>query len=193
MSWMDERIVTSDIQTAVQSQTIQTALEANTSKITDAGFQSYLTSAPIPRFQYTTITGTYATGAVTNTNWTTVNAIDPYAMMAPATGSITIPIDGFYQLNFGLKTVAVGAAGYIEVGWITGGVNRISTTLATGGAALGTFYGLSAPYGAFWRQGTVLNTWIGNTTGGAFTAASFDFIYVSGVWCAPYANYVGGN
>src|SRR5712675_230697 len=98
-NWMRGHEI-SDVQTAIQSSTIQTALEANTSKITDAGFQSYLTNAPIPRCAGDTPTGTYTGGgAVSNVIWSN-KIFDPYGILNSTTGIIVAPISGFYQVGF---------------------------------------------------------------------------------------------
>lgn len=184
--WMQSRVDDDSIQLAIQSQSIQTALEANTSKITDAGFQSFLTSAPIPRF--------YNAAAMTSAHLTATNVVatfnaatsfDPYKMFDGATGTITAPISGFYHFWFNLSTVSTVAGGFIQMIWLS----------AAGGALSQEFY-LPNPGGATFQMGLpvivpctagdTIRLQIGNNTPG--TLGSLAPI-MSGYWNAPYNTY----
>src|SRR4051812_5724092 len=98
-NWLD-RGTTTDVQTAIQTQTIQTALEQNTSQLSDAALQSFLSNAPIPRCIVLPTAGTLLPVSVETTiNFTKVSSstFDPYSMN---TGNVfTVPIDGFYNIS----------------------------------------------------------------------------------------------
>lgn len=127
--WMRGQSV-SDIQTAIQSQAIQTALESNTSKITDAGFQSYLQNAPIPRayFLETATNTVINTGAEATIVFGQASVkLDQYKILSTTANTFQIPIDGFYVADMG-------------IGWA-------STAGATSYAAYAGFKSVSGTYG----------------------------------------------
>ncbi len=193
MSWMDNK-VESDIQTALQSQYIQTSLEQNTSRITDAGFQSYLQNAPIPRFYVNSFSNTFATSATTvvlyNSNGTPY--VDPYRMLVPTTGVATIPIDGFYEICFNFKA-DTGTTGYLHAKIIDNASAYIYGNEAQWNAAATGFMGFTIGTLVPLKAGTTFRVDITNFTGGTVTASVGAF---SAVWTAPYNQYTtgpGGN
>lgn len=187
-SWMDNQPLT-DVQTAIQTQTIQTALESNTSKITDAGFQSFLTSAPIPRFYAPTITGTYNNATVTTATFTTVGLLDPYGMFTVSTGLATLPIDGWYSFDFNIQATG-GAAGHTQLIWVPSAGGNLAAQVLPSAPAANTTYQHSLSVIAPMRQGDTLKIQVGNGTGAGLSAITG---HISGVWVAPYNQYVGGN
>lgn len=193
--WMKDSTV-SDVQTAIQTQTIQTALERNNSGLTDVAFTSYLQNAPIPRFYVGTISGTFSTGIVTAA-WTTAGGLsgnyhDPYNMLVPTTGVFTFPIDGYYLVSF--LMIGTGTAGaYVQLLLQNvGTVNYVAQILTTSSAPAATNYQNTLSIVLPWRAGNTARVQIGN--GGAANLSPI-VGSLSCVWCAPYNNYTtqGGN
>lgn len=181
-----------DIQTAIQTQTIQTALERNTSGLTDQAFQSYLTNAPIPRCYFHTISGTIpGAGAQTVLTWTAVGAHDPYRFW-DGTSTFTIPIDGYYACTWIAYTT--GSAGsYFQTMWALNGALVAEHTHTDLVAAAGNFQcgvTIQAPFVA----GSKLTAVAGNSGAAAMTPQAA-LTHLSIVWLAPYNNYstAGGN
>lgn len=204
MSWMDKSIET-DVQLAIQSQTIQTAQEANTSKITDAGFQSYLQNAPIPRIAMTYVTNqTPANNTITNVTWgQAARVFDPYTMHPPVTTTvIQVPVSGFYSFNLGLLFAAPATAGLWNMRlWyetvqskIWGAGVVLARHRAVGPVAGGaTNWSIALSMLRPLEQGdTFLINWF-QDSGGAITLN--DDGGLTGCWVAPLGQYqtAGGN
>lgn len=184
--WMQSRVDDDSIQLAIQSQSIQTALEANTSKITDAGFQSFLTSAPIPRFyNNSAITSAHATATNVVATFNTNVTLDPGKMFDAATGTITVPISGFYHCWFNLSTVSSIAGGFVQLVWLSAGGGTLSQVFAVpnpGGATFQIEINTILPASG----GDTIRLQIGNNTPG--TLGTFASL-MSAYWVAPYNTY----
>lgn len=189
MNWLDKQ-PSNDIQTAIQSQSLQTALEANTSKISDAGFQSFLTNAPIPRFYAPTLIGTYNAVANTIATFSQAGYVDPYKMLAPTTGIVTFPIDGFYSL-FATLNATGSAASFVQIYFLSTASAILSIQ---GTAAIATnVYQLAVPLVAAFKAGDTVRMNVANNGAAALSGVTGA---MGGVWCGPYYNYTtgaGGN
>lgn len=190
--WMNNQEI-SDVSTAIQSQSIQTALERNTTKLSPDALQSYLVAAPIPRMISGDMTGTYNNGITTNAIFSRVNGFDPFSMLVFNAGLgveiLTFPIDGFYSVVWRMHVVGgTGAGAFVETlitdsaGFLdldlcennTTGVYRFHTTLLK-------------PY----RAGQNMIFQVFNNSTAALTVGSG--CRVSATWVAPYNVYTGGN
>lgn len=186
--WMGQRVI-SDVQIAIQSQAIQTALESNTSKITDLGFQSFLTTAPIPRF-YNNSVITSVHGAASNvvTTYNAAVTFDPYKTFNAATGTWTAPISGFYHHWYNL-TCTGGAGGFIQLIFLTSAGTAYSSVFAN--AAAGTaLYQLEVNTIVPHTAGDTVRLQIGNNTVAGLTL----MVPLWGsVWTAPFTQYTTGS
>lgn len=186
--WLKQGEV-ADIQTAIQSQTIQTALERNTSGLTDQAFQSYLTNAPIPRYWYNQETTALPTGANTTCTWGG-SFFDPYSMVA-ATGIVTVPLDGFYICTMGFAGTAPAGGGF-DIGFMDPGktfwyAREFGSQYPPSPGNYGCTITMHTPL----RAGTQFLFTFGNgTTGNMGFVTGVEF---SGTWVSPYQNYKGGQ
>lgn len=194
MNWFEDQPLT-DVQTAIQSQAIQTVLEQNTSRVTDSGFQSFLQNAPIPRCFYTTPTGAYGI-ALSPFTWSRVGAHDPYAMLDTATSTtFTIPVDGYYNVVLGVFG-AGGAAGFVsgQINDTAAGTNLAVQLMNTPAAATGNYI-FTVTYQGPMRAGFKINGAINNASSAVITFATAG-TFMSFTWVAPYNTYTtgaGGN
>lgn len=201
--WMKQQSI-NDVQTAIQSQTIQTALERNNSALTDAAFQSFLTNAPIPRGYFTPSTNT----TIPNNTETVLNfaladkTYDPFNILFQA-NTFRIPIDGFYTIQGSFNYLQPAGAGTYQH---YGAIKSVSGTYGTAFIAitegLGVLIGASSPShiiplvavrpfragDTFDIVGFQVSSASETNTGAAY--ASFGI-----VWNAPYYQYTtqGGN
>lgn len=199
--WMKNHIE-SDVQTAIQTQTIQTALERNTAALSDAAFQSFLSNAPIPRV-YLIQSAAQAVAAVTTTPIAYNQAgrvYDPYQMLSTgSTTTIIIPVAGFYTF---VATVGYSVAG-IYTGRFMTFTTGVSKRLGSGVTIMQYFAGdgagesanngnmsavLLAPFDA---GDTFLVSCSHNGGAGINTVAGLTTL--AGVWNSPYSQYTGGN
>lgn len=197
--WMDTGTEV-DVQRAIDSQAIQTALERQSSGLSDVALQSYLTNAPIPRFAVNAFNTAFANGVGTVCTYQAGGSIyyDPYQMLNLTTGNVTIPIDGFYAIEYYATCNGGGVAGYFQY--------IMQTAIGAGGTCV-PFLGSSltpgagaACHGAIaavrpFTAGNVINVLVVNQTGGAMAASEG---YFGGAWVAPYKNFKntttqGGN
>lgn len=185
--WM-KNSVESDVNTAIQSQTIQTALERNASVLTDSAFQSFLTNAPIPRLYYDSSPTVIGIGNNTIT-WNTVGSVDPYSMMVPTTGIITIPIDGWYSGMWTFSGTSATPTSSIDVAWMNGAKTVfITRNFPTYYIPAPTNYACNEPFIQPLRAGSTILVNLG--TGFTLTTST---CRISLVWQAPYNTYQGGN
>lgn len=196
--------VDSDIQTALQSQTVQSALEKNTGSLSDQAFQSFLTNAPIPRI-FLDIPGA---GQTINNNTTTdivwgqaSRTFDPYTMHLPAnTTDITIPVAGFYcfftNQQFSpaiqpqdslLQFTSVNSKTY------GAGLSLASVTAKWNTSTLGVHHNLTM--NRFFDAGDSFKVQIFQNVGASATLANSNVCVLGGTWTAPFKQYVtgGGN
>lgn len=190
--WM-KNSVEGDVQTAIQTQTIQTVMEQNSSKLSDVAFQSYLTNAPIPRMFYTGNNSTFTAAANVTAKWLSVGAIDPYTIQDVSTGLMTIPIDGFYTGNFWIQCTST-AGGSFQISWMDSTKTIIYGTSGINDyvAAAGNYMG-SAPMLYPFRAGSKILVNIGNNTATTLAFVGGNNTQVSLVWTAPFNQYTGGN
>lgn len=110
--WLSKTSST-DVQTAIQSQVIQTASERNTSALSNEAYDSYLTNAPIPRAYFNpTTTTTLVNNTPTTINWVNADIVFDQYRMFIGSNTFQLPIDGFYSIDAAagyLATVGVGA------------------------------------------------------------------------------------
>lgn len=189
--WMKQNQV-SEIQTAIQTQTIQTALEKNSSVLTDTAFQSYLTNAPIPRFTSGLVNATITTGLTTIATYAAPSLVDQYSLLTPSTGIFRASIDGWWLLNFVYQfTGGATAGGYVNpiFTYVPSGAPLASSLTVAPGLATTAYQNtmtLLYPFSA----GETVRIDIGNTTGATLSAMN---ARLSGVWTSPLKNYSGGN
>lgn len=192
--WMKNSEQT-DIQTAIQSQAIQTVLEKSTSGLTDAAFQSYLTNAPIPRAYYLgPASNTIANAANTYFQWAKAGSHDPYAMLSPLTTYFTTtanscliaPISGYYICSASIIGASAAAAGFPSFQMYLNGVLVSAGDFANVGTGFAGFVGWTGPMNA----GDPIAFLMQNNTGGLFTSSNGHF---SLTWVAPYNQYQGGQ
>lgn len=188
-NWMDENTL-GDVQSALQSQTIQTALEQNTSKITDAGFQSYLTSAPIPRCWTTDCTPNTALASVATVMiWPTTALVDPYGMVDLTTGFITCPIDGLYHAYFGYSGTASFSLRSVRYYWQAMGGSAWGIMVVSNVYSTNVYQGSSNALIPC-RAGQLLKATVLDDTASDVASPTANMA-VS--WIAPYNLYTGGN
>lgn len=197
MSWMQNH-ETSDIQTAIQSQSIQTVLEKNNTNLSDGAFQSLLANAPIPRV-YLIQSAAQSVPATTTTPivWNQAGRVhDPYAMLATgSTTTIIIPVGGYYTFMFACQFSVVGNYSGRFATFTTG----VSKRLGSAVTILQTFFGDGAGESA--NSGNINTTLVApfdagdsffvsvSHNGGAGINTSPTGVILSGVWNAPYNQF----
>lgn len=205
-AWMKNNVV-GDVQTAIQSQTIQTAIEKNTSVLTDQSFQSFLTNAPLPRI-YMEAQGAgqvINNAALTDLIWgQAARKHDPYFMHpAATTTTIQVPIDGYYSFycNTNFASAAAATVWQTQFQFVTvlskihgAAVVLDVVTLASpifAGALQWAFnLAMNKPLAA----GDTFKIQIFQSSGAAITLGSSGFITsFGGTWSAPYNNYTVGG
>lgn len=207
--WMLGRDI-SDIQIAIESQTLQTAFEKQASTISDAGFQSFLQNAPIPRI-YMEAQGAgqvINTGALTDLVWgQAARLYDPYSMhLAANTTDVTIPVDGFYSFycNTNFISPAVAAVWEYELQFTTiqskvyGAGIILDVIIGAAPIVAGTEqWALNIVMNKPFNQGDSFKVQIFQSSGGAVTLGAAGFkTSIGGTWSAPYKQFTtgaGGN
>lgn len=185
--------ITTDVQTAIQTQSIQTAQERNTTALTDGAFQSFLTSAPIPRL----FLSAAATQAIPNATSTTLAwggttiVHDPYAMQPTYNNAlIAIPVDGYYSFTCQTQFNINGNYAGRSMEWLTSVSRRLGAgiQLAQGAwDAGGTNFGnmnmtVVQPFNA----GDSFFVNVTHNGGAAITTGGASLTWLSGGWFAPY-------
>lgn len=186
MSWLEKQ-ESSNIQTALQSQAIQSNLEKNSQGLSDQAFNSYLTNSPIPRFYNNSFTSTFTSGADTTVTYAAnaSQSFDPYGMLAVATGIVTIPRDGFYQWLFNIVGSG-GTAGFVFTRIIDTAGAQIGVTLSTPSLAAGGAFDFTVVALKPHRAGDTVRVKLNNSSGGLYTPSEGSF---GGVWVAPFNQY----
>lgn len=189
MSWMDSQI-DSDVNTAIQSQVIQTALERNTTGLTDTGYQSFLNGAPIPRAYYDFLAVNPLGGAAqTVLSWQRAgNMFDPYGLLDTGTNtSYQVPRDGFYTLSAGVFGTSGGAGGLIN--YILLQKNTASIAAQTI-PPTGNDYYATVAWNGWLVAGDLIRIVYRNNPATGLTVAGAHFGIT---WDAPYKQYTGGS
>lgn len=202
MSWIENRDV-STIQSAIQSQTVQTAIDSNTSKITDTGFLSFLQNAPIPRL-FLAQQSTQSVAGVTTTllQWGGAAKIhDPYNMQpASANTLIQIPVDGYYTFTCQCKFSAVGNYSGRFMQWLTVTSKRLGGAAELAQGFFGDGAGESANQGNVnmtinlpFNAGDSFTVSVSHNGGAGITTAGANLTWLGGGWIAPYNQYTTGS
>jgi hypothetical protein len=198
-SWLDSRN-SSAVQQALDSQTVQTAPERQTSGLTDQAFQSFLTNAPIPRVLLD-ITGAGQTiadnTATTVTFGATSRAYDPYNMLNTA-NAIVIPVAGFYTFfaNMQFSPTISPQDSLLQFNTVTsktyGAAYQLAiVTYKSNPSVLGTHLNLSMT--RFFDAGDSFVTTILQNVGAGADLANNGTCVLGGAWVAPYKQYVTGS
>lgn len=97
---MDWGIQGEDIQQAINTQTIQTAVEKASSGLSDVALKSFLNSAPIPRAFYNPQTNTnLASGVETTMTFNQSDVVFESHRFYAGSNVFIIPVDGFYHVQ----------------------------------------------------------------------------------------------
>lgn len=184
MNWFEDQPLT-DVQTAIQSQAIQTALEANTSKITDTGFQSFLTNAPIPRmYNVAPFTSAHPNASNVVMTFNAATTLDPDKTFDGPTGTWTCPIDGFYHHWFEISATGT-LLGFLQLIFLSSAGGSYSSGFVNNSTGLALYQGeINAiiPHSA----GDTVRLQLGNNGAGALS--SMTTVWGS-VWQAPLRTY----
>lgn len=199
-NWMTNS-TESDVQTAIQSQTIQTVLENQTSALTDVAFRSFLANAPIPRVFLIQQTNLVLVNAVAGfIQWgTTARYHDPYAMNGGVAEEVIIPVDGYYTFYCNISNVLGGVAAgfntYLQAVSVKSKVYGAGVQLALNGSwvpvqSVGGTTGLNLNFTMPFEAGDTLRFAVFENSGVGLTYVSG---YCGAAWVAPYKQYTGGN
>lgn len=191
--WLHNTPIT-DVQSALQSEALQTDVERNTSSISDEGFQSFLNGAPIPRVQLLGDTQVIPDITATTVNWDGTTKFDPYGMFTSPI--ITIPLDGFYSFDCNMQHNFAGA---YNIRWLA----YISDTSAQFGAAYQLSFaewegaGLTAgsmnvPCLRAFNAGDSFHIVVFQSSGGPLNLAG-NICNITGAWVAPYTSSQGAG
>lgn len=193
MNWMDDRDSTeidlTSVDIGLQGGVVGSNQTPLTSQFTDIGLQSYMDRAPVPRVWANTPTNTPAAGGNTVIIWNRTLALchDPFNML-DAAGGVTLPLDGYYSLEWtgSGNTALAGGSNYMQWGWQIFSVGVFVGlhlhTQATG--ALTSYQGSSTWKGPL-RAGDKVAAMVGNATAGAYTMTAVTS-FMSVTWEAPY-------
>lgn len=185
--WMKNQGST-NVADIVKTQDTQYALEKAASTLSDPAFQSFLTNAPIPRISNGgPPIGVYATGT-TNVVWTTSSYFDPYNMATRATGFMTIPLDGFWILNFSLLMQGT-VNSFMRTYWDIAGGSALGVQTTPDVVAAGVYEGGSTVVYPM-RAGTIIKPTVINSGAATYTILGGN---LGCSWIAPYTNYQGGQ
>lgn len=186
--------VNSDVQLAIQSSTIQTAQERNTSALSSEAFNSYLTKAPIPRIALLGDTQVIPDSTLTTITWNATNTFDPYGMFTSPI--IRIPLDGFYSFDCNIQHNFTGA---YNTRWI----EYLSDTSAQFGAAYqlacSQWEGTASIVGAMnvacvrpFNAGDSFHINVFQSSGGPLNLGG-NLCNISGAWIAPFSSSQGAG
>lgn len=204
--WMQNREIT-DVQTAIQSATVQTALEVNTTALSDTAQQSMLINSPIPRGYFMPTAGTLLnSGVETTIAFSAASAtFDPYKMLTNTANTFMFPVDGFYTVDAAVAyTQNTTGAGFFPV------YAAFKCVISNGLYAAGSYLKINEVTGSLY--GAVQNVYTpvtmtkpfraGDTfvlrglqasTGNETTLVSEPASALVITWLAPYANIQKGG
>lgn len=197
MSWLEERGIT-DVQSALQSQAIQSVLEKNAQGLSDGAFNSFLTNAPIPRAYCESTTNTTLTNnAEVIINFTDAGRVfDPYQIYV-GSNTFRLPMDGFYTIQTSVEyQQPAGAGSFQQYAGLRSTIGTYGTGLIVVNESVGSLLAGTGPFQEMpvfcvkpFKAGDSFNV-VG------FQASSANETHTAGVtrgigivWNAPYRQY----